>query len=582
MTLTTPSAPLPTTVHPRDVQVAAIGPQSQVLRSRTWDRLKFEVEYSRQRGTTANAYLIRADKTALIDPPGESFTDLFLTELQRQVNLAQIDYIVTSHVNANRLATLTRLLDLAPQAQIVCSRAAVNTLKLALGDRAHRLYPVRSGESLDLGQGHVLDFVGVPTPRWPDGLCTYDPASQILYSDKLFGAHRCDDALWDEQWRQLEGDRRYYFDCLHSPQAKQVETALDLIEPLPIKTLAPGHGPLVRYSLSRLVQDYRQWCQHQAQQPLRVALLYASAYGNTARLADAIAQALHAAQVAVEAINCEQADPNRLVDTLNQCDGFILGSPTLGGHAPVQVQTALGLILASVPKTKLVGVFGSYGWSGEAIDQLERKLKDASYPFGFEPLRVRFSPDGAALEACAAAATQFAQRLRKRQKRQGVRPAIAAAQGDRTAQALGQIIGSLCVVTTQQQGRHAGLLTAGVAQASFSPPGLMLTLPQEAPETSQFRPGSGFVLNILKEGRAVRRHFSTQGYSTDAFDQLPFGLAANDCAILIDALAYLECTVVEQSPAGDQVLIYATVQRGELIAADGMPAINHQTAAQRP
>ncbi|MEA5451795.1 diflavin flavoprotein [Leptolyngbya sp. CCNP1308] len=579
MTLTTPSASLPTTFRSRDVQVAAIGPQSQVLRSRTWDRLKFEVEYSRQRGTTANAYLIQADKIALLDPPGESFTDLYLTELQHQINLSQIDYIVTSHVNANRLTTLTQLLDLAPQGQIICSRAAANTLKIALGNRADRLCPVRSGDTLDLGQGHVLEFIRVSTPRWPDGLCTYDPASQILFSDKLFGAHCCDDALWDEQWRQLEDDRRYYFDCLHSPQAKQVETALELFEPLALKTIAPGHGPLVRYSLSRLRQDYRQWCQQQALQPLRVALLYASAYGNTARLAASIAQSLNAAQIAVEAINCEQADPNTLIDTLSRCDGFIIGSPTIGGHAPVQIQTALGLILTNVPKTKLSGVFGSYGWSGEAIDELEQKLKDANYPVGFKPLRVRFSPNDAALEACTVAAAQFAQQLRKRQKQQEARPAIAAAaQSDRTAQALGRLIGSLCVVTTQTDGSHTGLLTAWVAQASISPPGLMLTLPGEAPETSQFRPGSGFVLNILKEGRAVRRHFSAQGYSTAAFDHLPFEAATNGCAILTDALAYVECTVVELSPVGDQVLIYATVQRGELFDNSGMPAIQHRPA----
>ncbi|MBE9113889.1 diflavin flavoprotein [Nodosilinea sp. LEGE 07298] len=580
MTLTTPLASRSTPVRPRDVQVATIGPQTQVLRSRTWDRLKFEVEYSRQQGTTANAYLIQADKIVLIDPPGESFTDLFLSELQHQVDLGQINYIITNHVNANRMATLTRLLDLAPQAQIVCSRAAANTLKLALGDRADCLYPVRSGETLDLGQGHVLEFMGVPTPRWPDGLCTYDMASQTLFSDKLFGMHHCDDALWDEQWRQLEDDRRYYFDCLHSPQAKQVETALDLIDALPLKTLAPGHGPLVRYSLSRLRQDYHQWCQQQAQQTLRVALLYASAYGNTAQLANAIAQSLTAAQIAVEAINCEQADPNTLVDILSQCDGFIIGSPTLGGHAPVQIQTALGLILANVPKTKLVGVFGSYGWSGEAIDELEQKLKDANYAFGFEPLRVRFSPDAAALEDCAVAATQFAQRLRKRQK-QGARPAIAEAHSDRTAQALGRVIGSLCVVTTQVDGLHAGLLTAWVAQASFSPPGLMLALPRDAAETSQLRPGTSFVLNILKEGRSVRRHFSAQYCSTTAFDHLSFDLSSNGCVILTEVLAYVECTVKEQSSAGDHLLIYATVQQGELLAPSGMPAINHRKSGHQ-
>lgn len=581
MTLTTPSASLPTTFRPRDVQVATIGPQSQVLRSRTWDRLKFEVEYSRQRGTTANAYLIQADRVALIDPPGESFTDLFLTELQRHINLAQIDYIVTSHVNANRLTTLARLLDLAPQAQIVCSRAAANTLKLALGDRIDRLCPVRSGDTLDLGLGHILDFVGVPTPRWPDGLCTYDPASQILYSDKLFGTHRCDDALWDEQWRQLEDDRRYYFDCLHSPQARQVETALDRLDPLALKTLAPGHGPLVRYSLSRLTHDYRQWCQQQRQQSLRVALIYASAYGNTARLADAIAQSLTANHIAVEAINCELANPNALADTLRACDGIIIGSPTLAGHAPVQIQTALGLILANVPKTKLVGVFGSYGWSGEAIDMLEQKLKDANYPFGFAPLRMCFSPDDAVLEACATAAAEFAQQLRKRQKQQVARPAIAEAQCDRTGQALGRIIGSLCVLTRQQNGIHSGLLTAWVTQASFTPPGLMIALPNEADDLGQILPGSSFGLNILTEGRAVRRHFSTRQSTTTAFDHLPFTLAANHCAILSDALAYVECTVAEALPVGDHTLIYATVERGDLLAPSGIPAISHRQSVHQ-
>jgi len=583
MTLTLPVQPSSSTSsRPRDVQVVDLGPQSQVLRSRTWDRLKFEVEYSRRRGTTANSYLVRGDKIAIIDPPGESFTAIYIEALTQQIDVSAIDMIIVSHVNANRIATLTRLRELAPQAQIVCSRPAANALKSSLADTADILRPVRSGDVLDLGQGHRLQFIAVPTPRWPDGLCTYDPASQTLYSDKLFGAHLCEDALWDEQWRQLESDRRHYFDCLHGPQAKQIATVLDQVEPLALKVIAPGHGPLVRYSLSRLLQDYRQWCQHQGQQTLRVALLYASAYGNTARLADAIAQGLTEAQIVVEAINCEQADPNALIDILNQCDGFIIGSPTLGGHAPVQIQTALGSILANVPKTKLVGVFGSYGWSGEAIDELERKLKDANYPFGFEPLRVRFSPDDGAIEACTEAAAQFAQRLRKRQKQQVARPAIAdQAHSDRTALALGRIIGSLCVVTTQADGIHTGLLTAWVAQASFSPPGLMLALPRDVADASQFASGAGFVLNILQEGRAVRRHFSAQHCSTTAFDHLPFELATNACAILTDALAYVECTVVEQSTVGDHLLIYGTVHQGNLLAPSGMPAVKHRQSGHR-
>jgi flavorubredoxin/flavin reductase (DIM6/NTAB) family NADH-FMN oxidoreductase RutF len=575
------SVSMQTTPRPRDVQVADIGQNTQVLRSRTWDRLKFEVEYGRRQGTTANSYIIRGDKTAIIDPPGESFTTIYLEALQDQVAYHDIDYIITSHVNSNRMATLEQLRELAPRAKIVCSRPAANALKQALLAWDAVLHTVRTGDTLDLGQGHRLQFFSVPTPRWPDGLCTYDPATQILFSDKFFGAHLCSNHIWDENWRQLGDDRRYYFDCLHAPQAKQVETALDQFEPLLLKCLAPGHGPLVRYSLSRFRQDYRHWCQQQTQRSLRVAVLYASAYGNTAKVADAITRGLMAAGISVEAINCEYTPSDGIAATVADCDGFILGSPTLAGHAPVQIQTALGTILANVPKTKLAGVFGSYGWSGEAIDLLEQKLRDAGYRLGFETIRVRFSPDKAALVTCETAAAQFAQQLRKRSKQQVPRQAVTDAQSDRTAQAIGRIIGSLCVATINHDNNHSGILTTWVTQATFSPPGLMLSLPADDPAFRQLPPDTPFVLNILKEGRTIRRHFSCQKSTQEAFAHLETQLANNGSLILSDALAYLECTIKNQIPAGDHQLIYAKVHTGRLFSNDGVTVIQHRKSGSQ-
>lgn len=579
---TTPqSITLQTTSHPRDVQVSEIGHHTQVLRSRTWDRLKFEVEYGRRQGTTANAYLIRSDKTAIIDPPGESFTTIYLEALQQQIRFSAIDYIIASHVNSNRMATLKQLRDLAPQATIVCSRPAANTLKKVSLVQADSLQPIRSGDGLDLGQGHELRFVTIPSPRWPDGLCTYDPATQILYSDKLFGTHVCSETIWDENWRQLEADRRYYFDCLHALQARQIEAALDLLEPLTLQSIAPGHGPLVRYSLSRLRQDYRQWCQQQTQRSLRVALLYASAYGNTAKIADAIAKGLIATDVTVESVNCEFVSSEDIAQTVEACDGFMIGSPTLGGHAPVQIQVALGSILANVSKTKPAGVFGSYGWSGEAIDLLEQKLRDAGYRFGFEPIRVRFSPDEAALVDCERAGNQFAQRLRKHSRQHLPRQAATVAQADRTAQALGRIIGSLCVVTVRQGDRHRGLLTASVSQASFSPPGLMMALSAKDPVFGNLQTDQTFVLNLLKEGRTIRRHFSYQQATPLDTDLLATRVAQNGSLIITDALAYLECQVQTIVPTGDHQLIYAQVLTGNLLCDDGVAAIQQQLTTGR-
>ncbi|MFN6570062.1 diflavin flavoprotein [Dendronalium sp. ChiSLP03b] len=565
------------TSRPRDVQVAEIGKDTLVLRSRTWERLKFEVEYSRQRGTTANSYLIQADKKALIDPPGESFTEIYLQELAQHLDLTTLDYIVLGHVNPNRRATLQVLFSQATQATLICSRPAANALKIAFPEWESRIQAVRSEDTLDLGQGHHLTFITVPTPRWADGLCTYDSATKILYTDKFFGAHICEDTLFDEDWKRLDAERHYYFDCLHAAQAKQVEVALEKLSIFPAKCYAPAHGPIVRYSLSRFNFDYRQWCQGQKLQELSVALLYASAYGNTAIVANAIAQGLIQNGVNVESINCELAEPTEITRIIEACDGFIIGSPTLGGHAPTQIQTALGIVLATAAKTKLAGVFGSFGWSGEAIDLLESKLKDANYRLGFETIRVRFTPTSEILQQCQEAGAAFAQNLKKTKKLRTARQVVTEAKVDRTEQAVGRIIGSLCVLTTRDEESHKGVLTSWVSQATFNPPGIMIAIADEQNADLMCHPGDQFVLNILKEGRNVRRYFSRNSVlGNNPFINLSTQTAENGCLILSEALSYLECTVQNQMKCGDRWLIYAVVDKGEVLETDGLTALEYR------
>ena len=565
-----------TSVQKRDVQVSTISTDTQVLRARTWERLKFEVEYSRQKGTTSNSYLIQADKIALIDPPGQSFTQIYLEILEQYLDWQKLDYIILQHVNPNRLATVQVLAGYAPQAQIICSKPAVNALKAALifPQRQARIQVVRDNDTLDLGQGHQLQFMSVTTPRWVDGLCTYDPQSKILYTDKFFGAHLCDEPIFDRDWKQLDLDRRFYFDCLHASQTKQLEAALAKLTPLTSKIYAPAHGPLVKYSLSRFSYDYQQWCQQQTNQEFKVVLLYASAYGNTAIMANAIAQGLVQSGVAVESINCELTSTEEITTAIQTCDGFIIGSPTLGGHAPTQIQTALGIVLANAAKTKLAGVFGSYGWSGEAIDLLENKLRDAHYNFGFEPIRVRFSPTTTTLKECIQAGHEFTQRLKKTRRMRIPRQAITETQIDRTAQAVGRIVGSICVLTTRNDNHHSGVLTSWVSQATFNPPGVMIAVAKEQNADLISNPGDKFVLNILNEGRSIRRNFGEQ--SSGSFDNLSTRTATNGCLIIEEALAYLECTVQNQLSSGDRTLIYAVVERGEVLDNHGITAIQHR------
>lgn len=569
-------------MQPRDTQVLPIASETTVYRSRTWERLKFEIEYGLKRGTTANSYLIQGEKTALFDPPGQSFTDIFLQALQQRISPSEIDYLILGHVNPNRAETLKALLKLNPDLTLVCSNPAAISLQKLLEETVPNSIVIKGEETLDLGNGHQLEFLLTPTPRWSDQLCTYDPKTDILFTDKLFGAHVCGEQIFDEGWQVYQEDRRYYFDCLIAPHANQVAGILEKLQGKSAKIYATGHGPIVRYGLQELTNAYQEWIHQQQQQATKIALLYASAYGNTATVANAIARGVTKAGVAVESVNCEFTDPESIKTVLQTTDGFIIGSPTLGGHAPTQIQTALGVILSHADKGQIAGVFGSYGWSGEAIDILEQKIKDAGFRFGFDPIRVKFKPTDSILKYCEEAGTDFAQKLKRKQKRQTLRQGVNDSQAARTEQALGRVVGALCVVTAKQGELLSGMLASWVSQATFSPPGLTVAVAKDRAIESLMHVGSPFVLNILPEGAAgkqLQKQFM-KNYSPgeDRFASIETEEAENGCPILKQALAYIELRVENRMECGDHWLVYGVAKTGKVLEAEKVTAVHHRNS----
>ena len=565
----------------KDVQVFPVAANTRVLRSRTWERLKFEIEYALQKGTTANSYLIEGDKVALFDPPGESFTNIFLAALKERVDPQQIDYVILAHINPNRASTLQTLLEIAPQITIVCSNPAAISLQKILPDAELNIQVIKGEDTLDLGQGHLLEFIPTPNPRYPDHLCTYDTKTEVLYTDKIFGCHVCGDRVFDEGWTVDLDDRRYYFDCLMAPHARQIMASLDKLSDKPARVYATAHGSLVRYSLIELTADYRKWAQQIQERESSVALIYASAYGNTATIAQAIARGITKAGVAVESINAESAKPEEIKTAIDKSSGFIMGSPTLGGHAPTQIQSALGIVLANAPKTQLAGAFGSFGWSGEAVDLLENKFRNAGYKFGFEPIRVKFTPTDAVLKTCEEAGTDFAQALKKAKRD---RNKVRKAQGidsdvDRTAKAVGRLVGSMSIVTTKRQEVSGAMLASWVSQATFNPPGLTVAVAKDRAIESLLFKGDNFVLNMLAEGKHIplMKHFLKPfAPGEDRFEGVATEEADSGSPILSDALAYVECQVVNRMECGDHWLIYAVAQQGKVLDSDNVTAIHHR------
>ena len=159
----------------------------------------------------------------------------------------------------------------------------------------------------------------------------YEENSEILLSEKLFSCHiACED--WSENTRlSTESDRKHFYNCLMAPMSSQITSLSEKVFEYEIKCIAPLHGPAIEYSLKSFINDYIRWGESIAINNPKIALIYASAYGNTASIGDALAKGITTTSVEVESINCEFTSSDDLIKSIKKADGYLLGTPTLGG-----------------------------------------------------------------------------------------------------------------------------------------------------------------------------------------------------------------------------------------------------------
>jgi len=564
-------------------------------------RLRFEVEYGLERGTTANSFLFQ-EVPLLVHPPGASFAEPFLAELATLVPSEAPLKVVVGDVNPNRVALLRQLVARWPNLLLLSSNAGARLLEelwnlqkpVAPGSETtpEPLPPlppievVKQEASIQLVAGHVLRLIPTPTPRWPGALLAFEETSGLLMSGKFFAAHLCSESFAEANRSSSEEDRRYFYDCLMAPMARQVESVVERLEALDIRTIAPGHGPAISESWRSLLNDYHRWGATQERAHLSVALLFASAYGNTAAIADALAQGVARTGVRVESINCEFTPPDQLLAAIRSCDAILIGSPTLGGHAPTPIVSALGTVLAEGDRSKPVGVFGSFGWSGEALDLLESKLRDGGFHFAFEPIKVKFSPDAASLKAIEETGTALGRQLQSEQRKVQRRSAsggLSESRSNPAVQALGRVVGSLCVLTTSKgEGGNrlsSAMVASWVSQASFSPPGFTVAVAKDRAVEALLHVGDRFALNVLAAGREngpMKQFLQPFAPGADRFAGLELEHSPSGQPLLPEALAWLEATVQQRMECGDHWLLYAQVSQGGVLDASATTAVHQR------
>ena len=596
----------------RQVIQLPVEPGLVCLRGLSPKRLRFEVEYGLERGTTANSFLflpssgegeqIGSAAALLVHPPGASFAEPYLEQLAALVPSSTELQVVVSHVNPNRIALLHELARRWDKLRLVASNPGAKLLQDLWAQRKPTpagepegpalpplppLTVVRGEDSIERPDGYTINLLSAPTPRWPGALMAFEETTGLLMSGKFFSAHLCSQDWAEANRSSTEEDRRYFYDCLMAPMARQVEAVLNRLDELSIRCIAPGHGPAIAESWRSLLVDYRRWGESQERSSLSVALLFASAYGNTAAIADALAQGVSRTGVRVESVNCEFTPAEKLLETIRSCDALLIGSPTLGGHAPTPIVSALGTVLAEGDRSKPVGVFGSFGWSGEAIDLLESKLRDGGFTFAFEPIRVKFSPDASTIKTLEETGTGLGRSLitaqRKAQRRSASSGGLSESRSNPAVLALGRVVGSLCVLTTRKgsgESQLSGAMVASwVSQASFTPPGLTVAVAKDRAVEALLHVGDSFALNVLASGREsgpMKQFLQPFAPGADRFAGLDLEESPGGQPILPDALAWLDCSVKQRMECGDHWLIYAQVGSGALLDGEATTAVHQR------
>ncbi len=580
------------------------------LRGLSPKKLRFEIEYSLGKGTTSNAFLFYREnksllnrKTILINPPGANFQEVFIPELKKIISDKSEELvIIIGHVNPNRVKLLREIAIEFSQVRIICSNPAGILLKELwnqtkpsqkniINKQNSRILPipqltlVKQEETISIQNDYELKLIPAPTARWPGGLITFEEKTGLLMSDKLFGGHICTEEWAESNRASTDEERRHYFDCLMRPMVNQINRIVEKLELLNISAIAPCHGPAIETSWRSLLNDYQRWGDQQTKASIKIVLLFASAYGNTASIADTLAKGINSTGVQVKSLNCEFAKASELVESIKEANAYLIGSPTLGGHAPTPIISALGTLLAEGDRNKPVGIFGSYGWSGEAVDLLESKLHDGGFEFAFNPIKIKFSPNAQSLKMIEETGVMFARKLIKEEKRQQrqLSGGISTTKSDPALLALGKVIGSLSVLTAQKGEEedtiNSAMIASWISQASFSPPGITVAVAKDRAVEALLHTDDMFALNILDENnyqKLLKQFLQPFTPGSNRLSGLDLLSSPGKQPILPEALAWIEGCVKQRMECGDHWLIYAEILHGKVLNQNGITAVHHR------
>ena len=367
-------------------------------------------EYSTHRGSSYNSYLVKEEKTVLIDTVYRPFSNEFVENLAHEVELSSIDYIVCNHAEPDHSGALIELLRIIPETPVFCTENGVKSIKGHYHQELN-FKTVKTGDKLPVGNGKDLIFIQAPMLHWPDTMFCYLTGDNIIFSNDAFGQHFCSEMLFNDLVDQYElyAEAIKYYANILNPFSKLVTKKIDEILKLnlPVDFICPSHGIVWRDNPLQIITKYSEWANNYNEN--QITVIYDTMYNGTRAIAENIVKGIYAVDknIVIKLYNAAKNDKNDMITDIFLSKAVLFGSPTVNNGIMSSMAGLLEMVKGLKFTNKKAAAFGCYGWHDVSTKVIEDTLKESGFEILLEPLRFIWSPDDEALKKSIDYGRQF-------------------------------------------------------------------------------------------------------------------------------------------------------------------------------
>ena len=346
--------------------------------------------YLTHRGSTYNAYLIVDEKIALVDTVKDKFFPEMLERIREIVDPREIDYVISNHTEPDHSGCITKLLDIAENAELVASNFGVKNLRSYYGEGL-RITSITDKPSINLGK-KTLQFTPIPMVHWPDSMVTYIPEDKILLPNDAFGQHIASSGRFDDEVDPgvLMREASTYYANIIMHLSTSVGRALKALGGLEIDIIGPSHGVIWRSMIGEIMEKYRGWVTGETIP--RAVIVYDTMWESTHMIAKALSEGLAEGGAEVKVHRLGASHNSDVIADILEAKAVLVGSPTINNGVFPTVASFLAYMKGLKPRFKIGAFFGSYGWGGGARKQVEAGLEAAGIELLEGDLEYKFRP----------------------------------------------------------------------------------------------------------------------------------------------------------------------------------------------